>query len=65
MKIPTGILLTKLCIPFFQDLYEKVNYGILFPNTKIKVKVNPTGVVLLKAEVQPDLNKFNIEDVNF
>lgn len=28
---------------FFQDLYEDVDYGILSPQTKIKVKVNPSG----------------------
>lgn len=26
-----------------EDLYEDVNYGVLSPNTKIKVKVNPSG----------------------
>lgn len=26
-----------------QDLYENVDYGVLSPQTKIKVKVNPTG----------------------
>jgi len=36
----------------FQDLYENVDYGVLYPNTKIKVKVNPSGVVMLKGEVQ-------------
>ncbi|EDV99462.1 alpha-N-acetylgalactosaminidase [Drosophila grimshawi] len=35
-----------------EDLYENVDYGILFPNTKIKVKVNPSGVVMLKGETQ-------------
>ncbi|XP_030383247.1 alpha-N-acetylgalactosaminidase [Scaptodrosophila lebanonensis] len=35
-----------------EDLYENVDYGILYPNTKIKVKVNPSGVVMLRAEVQ-------------
>ncbi|KAG4079214.1 hypothetical protein HA402_004589 [Bradysia odoriphaga] len=37
-----------------EDLYEDVNYGILSPNTKIKVKVNPSGVVILSAHVQPE-----------
>jgi alpha-N-acetylgalactosaminidase len=37
-----------------QDLYEDVDYGILSPNTKIKVKVNPSGVVILRADVQPE-----------
>jgi hypothetical protein len=32
--------------PFFlQDLYEDVDYGVLSPQTKIKVKVNPSGRV--------------------
>ncbi|EDW28370.1 GL18985 [Drosophila persimilis] len=35
-----------------EDLYENVDYGVLYPNTKIKVKVNPSGVVMLKGEVQ-------------
>ncbi|KAL7740517.1 hypothetical protein ACLKA6_012290 [Drosophila palustris] len=35
-----------------EDLYENVDYGILYPHTKIKVKVNPSGVVMLKAETQ-------------
>lgn len=39
-----------------EDLYEDVNYGILSPQTKIKVKVNPSGVVILRADVQPDFN---------
>lgn len=26
-----------------QDLYEDVDYGVLTPQTKIKVKVNPSG----------------------
>lgn len=37
-----------------QDLYESVDYGILSPQTKIKVKVNPSGVVILRADVQPE-----------
>ncbi|KAI9586231.1 hypothetical protein GQX74_002078 [Glossina fuscipes] len=37
-----------------EDLYENVDYGILYPSTKIKVKVNPSGVVMLKAEVYVD-----------
>ncbi|KAF4531754.1 hypothetical protein B566_EDAN014494 [Ephemera danica] len=36
----------------YEDLYEEVNYGILSPETKIKVKVNPSGVVILRANVQ-------------
>ncbi|GLG93367.1 hypothetical protein R5R35_013776 [Gryllus longicercus] len=36
-----------------EDLYEDVNYGVLTPQTKIKVKVNPSGVVILRADVQP------------
>jgi alpha-N-acetylgalactosaminidase len=35
-------------------LYEDVDYGVLSPNTKIKVKVNPSGVVILRADVQPE-----------
>lgn len=37
----------------FQDLYEDVSYGVLTPQTKIKVKVNPSGVVILRADVRP------------
>ncbi|VEN45457.1 unnamed protein product [Callosobruchus maculatus] len=37
-----------------EDLYEDVDYGVLSPQTKIKVKVNPSGVVILRADVQPD-----------
>ncbi|XP_059619087.1 alpha-N-acetylgalactosaminidase-like isoform X2 [Phlebotomus argentipes] len=37
-----------------EDLYEEVDYGVLSPQTKIKVKVNPSGVVILRADVQPD-----------
>lgn len=40
----------------FQDLYEDVDYGILTPQTKIKVKVNPSGVVILRCNL-------NIDDV--
>lgn len=29
-----------------------MSYGILNPSTKIKVKVNPSGVVILRADVQ-------------
>lgn len=36
-----------------EDLYEDVDYGVLTPQTKIKVKVNPSGVVMLRADVQP------------
>ncbi|CAH0591564.1 unnamed protein product [Chrysodeixis includens] len=36
-----------------EDLYEDVDYGVLSPQTKIKVKVNPSGVVILRADVQP------------
>lgn len=35
-----------------EDLYEDVDYGILSPQTKIKVKVNPTGVVILRCDLQ-------------
>ncbi|XP_044581180.1 alpha-N-acetylgalactosaminidase [Cotesia glomerata] len=35
-----------------EDLYEDVNYGILTPETKIKVKVNPSGVVILRCNVE-------------
>ncbi|XP_064549117.1 alpha-N-acetylgalactosaminidase [Drosophila montana] len=34
-----------------EDLYENIDYGILFPRTKIKVKVNPSGVVMLKGQI--------------
>nr|CAI5835205.1 unnamed protein product [Callosobruchus analis] len=37
-----------------EDLYEDVDYGVLSPQTKIKVKVNPSGVVILRADVQQD-----------
>ncbi|XP_055836467.1 alpha-N-acetylgalactosaminidase [Episyrphus balteatus] len=37
-----------------EDLYEDVDYGVLSPQTKIKVKVNPSGVVILRADVQPE-----------
>lgn len=40
----------------FQDLYEDVDYGVLTPQTKIKVKVNPSGVVILRCNL-------NIDDV--
>ncbi|CAB3251575.1 unnamed protein product [Arctia plantaginis] len=36
-----------------EDLYEDVDYGVLSPQTKIKVKVNPSGVVILRADTQP------------
>ncbi|CAH2055800.1 unnamed protein product, partial [Iphiclides podalirius] len=36
-----------------EDLYEDVDYGVLSPQTKIKVKVNPSGVVILRADAQP------------
>jgi len=31
-----------------QDLYEDVNYGVLTPLTKIKVKVNPSGEYIFR-----------------
>lgn len=34
-----------------EDLYEDVNYGVLTPQTKIKVKVNPSGVVILRCDL--------------
>jgi alpha-N-acetylgalactosaminidase len=37
-----------------QDLYEDVDYGVLSSNTKIKVKVNPSGCVILKMETIPE-----------
>ncbi|CAG9819947.1 unnamed protein product [Phaedon cochleariae] len=40
-----------------EDLYEDVDYGILSPQTKIKVKVNPSGIVILRADVQSDYNR--------
>ncbi|RLU17408.1 hypothetical protein DMN91_009643 [Ooceraea biroi] len=36
------------------DLYEDVDYGILSPQTKIKVKVNPSGVVILRCNLNID-----------
>lgn len=33
-----------------QDLYEDVNYGVLTPLTKIKVKVNPSGKYISKQK---------------
>lgn len=45
-----------------EDLYEDVDYGVLSPNTKIKVKVNPSGVVILRADVQPE--RFSRRPVN-
>ncbi|GBP50261.1 Alpha-N-acetylgalactosaminidase [Eumeta japonica] len=38
---------------YTNDLYEDVDYGVLSPQTKIKVKVNPSGVVILRADAQP------------
>jgi len=38
----------------FQDLYEDVDYGVLTPQTKIKVKVNPSGVVILRCNLNID-----------
>lgn len=38
----------------FQDLYEDVDYGVLTSATKIKVKVNPSGVVILRCDIQPE-----------
>lgn len=40
-----------------EDLYEDVDYGVLSPQTKIKVKVNPSGVVILRADVQADFDR--------
>uniref|UniRef100_A0AAR5Q4V7 Alpha-galactosidase n=1 Tax=Dendroctonus ponderosae TaxID=77166 RepID=A0AAR5Q4V7_DENPD len=40
-----------------EDLYEDVDYGVLSPQTKIKVKVNPSGVVILRADVQVDFDR--------
>ncbi|XP_011329403.1 alpha-N-acetylgalactosaminidase isoform X3 [Ooceraea biroi] len=37
-----------------EDLYEDVDYGILSPQTKIKVKVNPSGVVILRCNLNID-----------
>lgn len=36
-----------------EDLYEEVDYGVLSPQTKIKVKVNPSGNLALGFEVNP------------
>lgn len=32
-----------------EDLYEEVDYGVLNPQTKIKVKVNPSGNVACES----------------
>ena len=45
--------ITDYFLSLFQDLYEDVSYGVLTPQTKIKVKVNPSGVVILRADVRP------------
>ncbi|KAK6626369.1 hypothetical protein RUM43_006680 [Polyplax serrata] len=37
-----------------EDLYEDVSYGVLLPSTKIRVKVNPSGVVILRANAHAD-----------
>lgn len=37
-----------------EDLYEDVDYGVLTSSTKIKVKVNPSGCVILKMETIPE-----------
>uniref|UniRef100_A0A6M2DWE2 Alpha-galactosidase n=1 Tax=Xenopsylla cheopis TaxID=163159 RepID=A0A6M2DWE2_XENCH len=35
-----------------QDLYDDTNYGVLLPDDTIQVRVNPSGVVFLRAVVQ-------------
>lgn len=47
-------MLIRVSSVFFQDLYEDVDYGVLTPQTKIKVKVNPSGVVILRCDLQVD-----------
>ncbi|XP_011298198.1 alpha-N-acetylgalactosaminidase [Fopius arisanus] len=46
-----------------EDLYEDVYYGVLEPKRKIKVKVNPSGVVILrcdiKVETTPTRNQYS------
>ncbi|XP_033218349.1 alpha-N-acetylgalactosaminidase-like [Belonocnema kinseyi] len=37
-----------------EDLYDNVDYGILTPMMKIKVRVNPTGVVMLRCDLQKE-----------
>ncbi|KAG5324657.1 NAGAB acetylgalactosaminidase, partial [Acromyrmex heyeri] len=37
-----------------EDLYEDVDYHVLTPQTKIKVKVNPSGVVILRCNLNTD-----------
>ncbi|XP_063979811.1 alpha-N-acetylgalactosaminidase [Diachasmimorpha longicaudata] len=37
-----------------EDLYEDQKYDILRPETKIKVKVNPSGVVILRCDLHLD-----------
>ncbi|KAG1698135.1 Alpha-N-acetylgalactosaminidase [Nymphon striatum] len=47
-----GILgLTSTCGYHVQDLYTNQDHGVVKPSDSIYVDVNPTGVVMLKAEV--------------
>ncbi|CAG9128729.1 hypothetical protein JYU34_010077 [Plutella xylostella] len=46
-----------------EDLYEDVDYGVLTPQTKIKVKVNPSGVVILRADAQPAYSRYPINSI--
>lgn len=59
MHISARSIYAKVIYLFFvrfisQDLYEDVDYGVLTPATKIKVKVNPSGVVILRCDIQPE-----------
>ncbi|XP_043271319.1 alpha-N-acetylgalactosaminidase [Venturia canescens] len=45
-----------------EDLYEDVDYGVLTPQTKIKVKVNPSGVVILRCDLQLDRHPLYLEN---
>ena len=43
-----------------------MDYGVLSPQTKIKVKVNPSGVVILRADVQPErFQRTPYQPINF
>ncbi|CAG0888799.1 unnamed protein product [Cyprideis torosa] len=37
------------------DLYENVDYGVLHPRNRLKVDVNPSGVVIVRCVVQQSL----------
>ncbi|XP_026481041.1 alpha-N-acetylgalactosaminidase-like [Ctenocephalides felis] len=35
-----------------EDVYDRTNYGLLYPEDRIEVHINPSGVVFLRANVQ-------------